>query len=392
MRILEISTLFPRWPEDGRGPIILQIAQALQNQGADITVISQHGPGSQVSEVIHGVKVYRPRYAWPTRLEVLQDTGGGLPAAWEKKPLTRLLFPFLLAAQTIATIKLAPQHDIIHVHFTIPAMAATLSRPLHGKPVVATVRGSDIYRIPKYPGGKLFNRIALSGCDKITVMSKDLIKASTAIGLPESKFEYIPPPVNIERFQMGPWNQREQLLVYIASLIPRKGPKYLIEAFAKIKKNFPDYQLIMVGTGPEETSLKTLAENLEISQNIQFIPHLSQAEVANLLQKAKIFVLPSLEEALGMVAVEALASGTPVVASRVGGIPEAVPEEAGILVPPADADALADAIQELLSDMNRLQSMSSAARVWAETAFCTHEENASRLLNIFYSLTHESKL
>lgn len=148
----------------------------------------------------------------------------------------------------------------------------------------------------------------------------------------------------------------------------------------------------MVGTGPEETSLKTLAENLEISQNIQFIPHLSQAEVANLLQKAKIFVLPSLEEALGMVAVEALASGTPVVASRVGGIPEAVPEEAGILVPPADADALADAIQELLADMNRLQSMSSAARVWAETAFCTHEENASRLLNIFYSLTHESKL
>lgn len=386
MRILEISTLFPRWPGDGRGPIILQIAQALQAQGHKVTVISQHGPGSQVSEIIHDVNVYRPRYAWPDRFESLQDTGGGLPAAWEKRPFTRLLFPMLLAAQTIAAMKLAPEHDIVHAHFTIPAMAATLSRFIHRKPIVATVRGSDIYRIPNYPGGKLFNKIALSGCDKITVMSKDLIKSSVALGLPESKFEYIPPPINIERFTMSPWEQREPLLVYIASLIPRKGPNFLIDAFAKVVRRHPEYRLIMVGSGPMEMDLKAQTEALGISQNTQFIPRLSQVEVAELLQKATLFILPSLEEALGMVAVEALACGTPVVASRVGGIPEAVPENAGKLVPPGDADALAEGICELLGDVPRLRELSINARRWSETAFCSHQENAARLLGIFEAL------
>ncbi len=386
MRILEISTLFPRWPGDGRGPIILQIAQALQAQGNQVTVISQHGPGSQVSEILHDVNVYRPRYAWPDRLESLQDTGGGLPAAWEKKPWTRLLFPMLLAAQTVAAIKLAPDHDIVHAHFTIPAMAATLSRPFHRKPIVATVRGSDIYRIPNYPGGKLFNRIALSGCDKITVMSKDLIKASVALGMSETKFEYIPPPINIERFTMGPWENREPLLVYIASLIPRKGPNFLIDAFAEVHRQSPEYQLVMVGSGPMEVELKAQAEALGISQSTKFIPRLTQVEVADLLKKAMLFILPSLEEALGMVAVEALACGTPVVGSRVGGIPEAVPENAGKLVPPGDSDALAKAICELLNDQSKLRELSENARHWSETAFCSHQENAARLLRIFETL------
>ncbi len=386
MRILIISTLFPRWPGDGRGPIILQIAQALYAQGAEVTVISQHGPGSKKSEVINGVRVYRPRYAWPDNIESLQDTGGGLPAAWEKKPSSRFLFPLLLAAQTSAAIRFAPKHDIIHAHFTIPAMAATLSKPFHRKPVVATVRGSDIYRIPNYPGGKLFNRLALSGCSKITVMSRDLILASTRLGIPESKFQYIPPPINIENFSYGPWEKREPLVVYIASLIPRKGPNILIDAFARVVEHFPEYHLVMVGSGPEEKALVNQVETLDLKSHVQFIPRLTQPEVADLLRRARLFVLPSLEEALGMVAVEALASGTPVVASRVGGIPEAVSEEAGILVPPGDPTALANAITALLGDLPRLQVMSKAARDWAESAFCSHAENAARLLKLFQSI------
>ena len=384
LKILEVTTLFPRWQGDWRGPIIWQIACALQRKGVDVTVISMHGPGSPREEVVDGVRILRPRYMWPTRYEVLQGTGGGLPAAWEKRPWTRLLFPLLLISQTIAILRHARDVDLIHAQFTIPAMAASLGKPLHKKPIVATVRGSDIYRIPMIPGGKLFNQIALGGCEKITVMSRDLSLATQKqIGVPAEKIEYLPPPINMERFWPIPWQNRKPLLVYTASLIPRKGPIYLIEAFAEVLKSFPDYRLVMVGRGPEEERLKQAALANGSYEKIEFISELNQEDLAQLLRQAQLFVLPSLEEALGMVAVEAMASGTPVVGSNVGGIPEVVQPDTGALVPPGDSKALADAICVLLKDQSELQEMGSKARQWVLENFYTHDQNAEHLVRIF---------
>lgn len=386
MKILEVTTLFPRWAGDGRGPIILLIARALQKEGAEVLVISQHGPKSTSRENIDGVTVFRPRYMWPAKYEILQETGGGLPAAWEKKPVSRLLFPLLLIAQMSAILRFAKHYDVIHAQFTIPAMAATLTKPFHRKPIVTTVRGSDIYRIPKFTFGKLFNRIALGGSDKITVMSKDLQQATVALGIPESKFEYLPPPIDLERFQSAEWKDREPLILYIASLIPRKGPRFLIEAFKKIEQRFPNYRLIMIGSGPEEGMLKELVTQLDIREKVQFIPSQTQEQVADWLRRASLFVLPSLEEALGMVAVEALASGTPVVGSRVGGIPEVITPETGRLVTPGDADELAITISSLLESPEVLEQMSKNARPWVEANFYSHEQNARHLLRIFDAL------
>ncbi len=383
MKVLEVTTLFPRWLNDSRGPIVYETMKALKKLGVEITVINQHGPGCKTWEELEGIKVYRPRYFWPNKLEVLHDIGGGLPAAWEKKKWTRVLFPFLLLAQTKAVLKLAPYFDLVHTQFTISAAAAVLSEHFHQKPIVATVRGSDIYRIPKYPGGKEFTRLALSKCKKITLMSKDLLYTTTNLGIPREKFEYIPPPIDFAKFHSGPWEEREPLIVFIGSLIKRKAPDVLIKAYKKVSSQYPDYTLIMVGSGPEKKSLLELVEILGLNDKIRFIPRLSSAEVSQLLRKSRLFVLPSIEEALGMVVVEALASGTPVVATNVGGIPEVTPIKAGKLVAPNDPEELSETICSMLNRVDKLKEMSIYAENWARNNFISHQQNALRLKEVF---------
>jgi len=383
MKVLEVTTLFPRWSNDSRGPIVYETMKALKNLGVDITVISQHGPRCHTWEEMEGIKVYRPRYFWPDSLEVLHDIGGGLPAAWERKKWTRMLFPFLLLAQTIAVRRLAPSHDLVHTQFTISAAAAVLSERFHHKPIVATVRGSDIYRIPKYPCGREFTRLTLSKCRKITTMSKHLLQTTIDLGIPKEKIEYIPPPIDFECFHSGPWEDREPFIVFIGSLIKRKGPDILIESYQKVASQFPEYTLIIVGSGPEENALLEQAENLGLNGKIKFIPRLSNTEVARLLRKSRLFVLPSLEEALGMVVVESLASGTPVIGTNVGGIPEVVPSSAGKLVAPNNPDELSEAICHLLNNVDELKAMSIYAENWARNNFISHKQNALELKEIF---------
>jgi len=383
MKVLEVTTLFPRWSNDSRGPIVYETTKALKKLGVDITVINQHGPGCKTWEELEGIKVYRPRYFWPDKLEVLHDIGGGLPAAWEKKKWTRVLFPFLLMAQAIAVLRLAPYYDLVHTQFTISAAAAVLGEHFHQKPIVATVRGSDIYRIPKYPGGKEFTRLALSKCNKITLMSKDLLNTTVKLGISSDKFESIPPPIDFETFYPNKWEEREPYVVFIGSLIKRKGPDVLIEAFKKVSLLFPDYTLIIVGTGPEEQNLLEQVQRLGLEGRLKFISHLVPFEIANLLRRSRLLVLPSLEEALGMVIVESLASGTPVVATNVGGIPEVLPSQAGILVSPNDPYELSDAICYLLGHPAELELMSKFGESWARSNFISHQQNALRLKSLF---------
>jgi glycosyltransferase involved in cell wall biosynthesis len=155
--------------------------------------------------------------------------------------------------------------------------------------------------------------------------------------------------------------EREPWIVFTGSLIPRKGVRYLIEALPDVLRACPEYRLAILGDGPDESDLRGLAETLGIADRVVFAGFLPQGEVKAWLQRARLFVLPSVEEGLGVVLLEAMACGTPVVASRVDGIPEAVTEQEGRLVPPAEPAALAEAIIDILSG-GEWQAMSLAAR------------------------------
>jgi glycosyltransferase involved in cell wall biosynthesis len=128
-----------------------------------------------------------------------------------------------------------------------------------------------------------------------------------------------------------------------------------------------------------------LTEELNLEEHVTFLRFQPQNEVLAWMQKAKLLVLPSLEEAQGVVLLEALACGTPLVASRVDGIPEVVTPDVGILVPPADSQALSEAIQGILGDRQGWRVMSQQARRRAVSCY-SWDRTASQFMSLYHRI------
>jgi glycosyltransferase involved in cell wall biosynthesis len=256
---------------------------------------------------------------------------------------------------------------------------------IHHCSIVVTLHGSDIFQAAQGRLGAMLTRRVLQGCDRIIAVSQALAEAVGQIGISPDPITVIPDGVDLSQFSPAQ-NNREPLLLYIGSLIKRKGVEYLIEALALIAQKQPSLRLLIVGDGPERPTLERLVSNRCLTERVTFAGQQPPNEVRLWLQQAKLFVLPSVEEGLGVVLLEALACGVPIVASRVGGIPEAVTLDVGLLVPPADPTLLGEAIIQLLSDEQRWQTLSQNARKRAEE-FYDWRQIAAKLINIYQDLS-----
>ena len=154
----------------------------------------------------------------------------------------------------------------------------------------------------------------------------------------------------------------------VARLEPVKGVEFFVRAVADLLEDHPDVGFAVAGAGSQEQALRSLATMLGLQDRIAWLGNVSA--VALLLSEMDIVVLPSLSEGLPMVALEAMALGRPIVATRVGGIPEIVVDgETGVLVPPGDHRSLAAAIGALLSDTERARTMGHAGQDRVQDAF-----------------------
>jgi glycosyltransferase involved in cell wall biosynthesis len=152
-----------------------------------------------------------------------------------------------------------------------------------------------------------------------------------------------------------------EVLGVVANLIAYKGHRFLLEACHLVKQRYPRFVVLLIGEGPCRSELERLAKDLHLEAEIRFLG--ARQDVPRLLSVVGMVVLPSLHEGLPNAILEAMAAGKPVVATRVGGIPEAVVHgETGLLVPPADPGALAEAILALLGDPGRAGAMGRAGR------------------------------
>jgi glycosyltransferase involved in cell wall biosynthesis len=368
-KVLIITTAFPRWMGDGRGNFVYEAAQAVRRQGWQVRVIAMHTPGAMAHEWMDGIEVIRPRYL-PERWEILAKDSAGLPQAWRTNPWTKLaLIPFLIR-HTLAVLRYARQADILHANWTLSGMVAWFTQVYHRKPYVVTVHGSDVFQATRSFLICTLTHLTLSNSKTIRIIavSQKLAERLCQIGIPAEKIQVIPDGVNTLQFFPSE-ESRKKVILSVGALTKIKGGDLLIEAFAQIHPSLPEYQLVFIGEGNCRDQWKRKAKELGLDKKIIFTGQLNRQEVAQWMRTAEIFVLPSRSEGLGVVFLEALASGTPCIGTTVGGIPDIVTPEVGVLCLPEDPKNLGDAILSILKNPTRLQEMRKNARKRAVEVF-----------------------
>jgi glycosyltransferase involved in cell wall biosynthesis len=258
--------------------------------------------------------------------------------------------------------------DVIDAHYFYPdGVAAALIAERSGVPLVITARGSDINLLPEFAWPRRMILWAAARAQAIVTVSTALAKRLHELGVPGDKINVVRNGVDTARFV--PVDRREArerlgltpgpLLVSVGNLVPEKGLDLVLDALPYL----PAVHLLVVGDGPERTRLLGRIESKELSGRVTMMPTQPQTELKWVYGAADILVLASTREGLPNVVLEALACGTPVVASRVGGVPEIITDQtAGRMVEKRSAEAFAAAIGAVLTS----PPQSEAIRRFAE--------------------------
>jgi N-acetyl-alpha-D-glucosaminyl L-malate synthase BshA len=301
--------------------------------------------------------------------------------------------PYTVAVAS-ALVELAREQPInlIHVHYAVPhaasALLATQTLGAKAPAVVTTLHGTDVTGSGADPSYAAITQHAVRASATITVPSGYLAQKAQAWlsrdslsedASPAPSIEVVPNFVDTDRFAPAATRERSALaalfqdgdpaapvLFHVSNFRAVKRVGDLFDVLQRVRKRLPA-RLVVVGDGPERASAELKARELGLSESVCFLG--SQVKFIELLKQADAFILTSEIESFGLAALEAMSCGVPVLGYRVGGLPEVVTEQAGVLVPPFDLDALARAAVELLSDGARRDALARQARERALASF-----------------------
>jgi N-acetyl-alpha-D-glucosaminyl L-malate synthase BshA len=272
--------------------------------------------------------------------------------------------------------------DLLHCHYAIPhATSAWIAKQMLREQdqdivVVTTLHGTDITIVGQDPSFHSITKFSIEKSDALTAVSTYLLhETQSAFGCTACRIEVIPnfvDPRVYDRSRYGrelraQFDGERKVLMHISNFRAVKRVKDVVRVFAETNNNVPSV-LVMVGDGPERLDAEHEARHLGVDEHVHFLGKIEQ--VAPLLACADLFLLPSQSESFGLSALEALASGTPVIGTRVGGLPEVVrDDETGILCGIGDVDGMAHAAVELLQNERKWHAMSRAAAADARKRF-----------------------
>lgn len=356
-KVLVIGSVYPRFHEDAEVPWLRTSIAHLKKAGLDIQVLAPAYKGLKSHE-IDGVKVNRFRYA-PAKWEFLTHEEGA-PSKMANKPWLQLLaIPYIISG-FFKCIKICRKFkpDIIHAHWPFPhAYIALGAAKLFKIPLVLNFHGAELLLIRKKKWVKPLLKFAISQAQ--AVFANSSFTAGKIKALRNVDVEWSPYGTTLET---GTGNaephpvQGKFKILFVGRHIERKGIRYLIEAAKYLPRD--QFEIRIVGVGDLTEQLKELAAHVSgNSAEIIFTGKLSPEALANEYKTANVFTLPAIvdskgdTEGLGVVLIEAMELGLPIVASNVGGIPDVVIDgETGILVPEKDPEALANAYKRLAAE------------------------------------------
>ena len=348
-KLLITASTFPRWKNDTEPRFILDLAEAMTDY-FEVTVLVPAATGAKDQEIMNGVKVKRYHYFPIHKLETLCYPGALIPRIKDKK-LRVLLVPFLLLSQYFALMKILPKVDVVQANWIIPQ---GIIQSCFKKPYVITGHGTDIVSMNKGIF-KLLKKRAVEKSRGLTVVSQHLKKEALKFAN-ESKINIISMGCKTDNFgkhfaEENYFHQEgKKVVLFVGRLVAIKGVTHLIEAMKKV-----DAVLIIVGDGPLRDDLINQAKPQ--GDKIRFLGAKSHEDLKRIYASADIFAAPSItvengkQEGLGLVILEAMASGLPVVANKSGGITDLIQDGVnGLYAQEKNVDSLASKINLLLND------------------------------------------
>jgi N-acetyl-alpha-D-glucosaminyl L-malate synthase BshA len=348
----------------GSGVVATELATNLATRGHEVHVLSSDIP-FRLRQQLHNVRVHRV------------DT----PAY----PLFREPQYVLSLSTSIAAVARAQQLDIVHAHYAVPhAACAYLARQILASTgaavprIVTTLHGTDITLIGSDPSYTETVAFCIDQSDGVTAVSQSLrddtyrhlrIRSEIAV-IPNflDCTRYAPSPDPALRARLCPPDRYDGLLLHVSNLRPVKRLDAVVDIFRRVRKA-RRVKLVIAGDGPERARVVQQAAEADLTDHLEILGE--QDDVRGLLSAADVFLLPSAQESFGLAALEAMACELPVVASRVGGLPEVIEHGVtGFLFPPDDTSSMAQAVMSLLDDRSARQRIARAARASVVERFC----------------------
>ncbi len=375
IRTLLFSTLYPSSVRPQHGIFVeTRLRELLKLGGIETRVVAPVPWFFATSSIFgpHGVTARTPHHEHRHGVEVRHPRFLVVPKVGMS------VSPLLLALGAHDTIKELIDEgydfDLIDAHYAYPdGVAAALLAKWFDKPLVITARGSDLNLISTFALQRRMIRWAAEVAQQNICVSQALADRLVAIGVPAARVVKMPNGVDVEKFvpiekvdarmrlglEDGPW------LLSVGNLVELKRHELIIEALEAVRRRHAA-RLIIVGDGPLRAHLLRRCVELGLQQAVRFIGAVPQAQLPLWYSAADLLVLASSREGWPNVLLEALACGTPVVASNVGGVPEIVRDDVcGLAVELSDANALSDAIVSMLDRPSRRDAIRAAARTFS---------------------------
>lgn len=350
------------------GAFLLSLAREQGRLGHDVRVVAPHAAGLALDETIGGIPVHRFRYG-PYEAETLAYAGTMHEQVLRSWPARLRMIRFLLAFRgAVRDAARTFNPDVVHAHWWFPAGLTVWPR---GRlradlPVVLTSHGTDLFLLDRFRAARPLAARVFRRAAQVTVISSPLVPRVRALGVPAERITVVPMPLDDRTFPVAATEAREAgLVLFVGRLIERKGAEFVIRAVAGL----PEARLVLAGDGPERGALERLARQLGVEQRVTFLGMLTPDDVAARYRRAAVLAFPAVtdwkgeQEGFGMVLVEAMRSGLPIVATRSGGIPDVVSDgRTGLLVPERDAGALGAALGRVLGDPVLARRLATAAQ------------------------------
>lgn len=366
MNILILSWEYPPRIIGGLGKHVLKLSNALAKDKINVFIISRDYPRAKDFEKKDGISIHRVNN-YPPRVNIRNDL-----ISWDFQFNIKLLERAILLMNEIRHI------DVIHAHDWLVAYAAIALKNIYKIPLVATIHATEYGRHQGYlpgPMQKLIHSIEkwLVHESSRTICCSEYMCAQIQeiFEIPGNKIEIIPNGIEIledglaidyETFRAKYVEKDEKMIIYAGRIVYEKGIQTVIEAMPEILSKVP-IKFIVAGKGPHQKELVDLVRKLQLTDKVKFIGFVSEKTLKALYRYANLAVVPSIYEPFGMVALEAMAEGTPTIVADTGGLSEiVVHEETGLKFKPKDPSSLAKAVLRILTNKTLAKRLAIDAR------------------------------